>query len=135
LTTSTARSSRRRRTGRNGSTKTSWTGYRISINELRDFLRERRQCFVLASPQLDVNAASLLTPTGGWAVLLNEGLAVFIYRLARALAVHFSFREASADEADAVDLSATAATVAALVEWYAAFGIPFSPDSRCRGGK
>jgi len=112
--------------------------------EFAQFISDERYFYVGVLDLSEANAKAIPAPNGGWLIVVNWGLPVFLYEVARAISTRFKFQDSTGNRPfgeSLLEFDGTCRYIAEIFAWYrgvgrpAAFDFPVHPSQVLAAGK
>lgn len=112
--------------------------------EFAQFINDERYFYVGVLDLSEANAKAIPAPNGGWLIVVNWGLPIFLYEVARAISTRFRFQDSTGHSPfgeSLLEFEETCRYIAEIFAWYrgvgrpAAFDFPVHPAQVVAAGK
>lgn len=112
--------------------------------EFMQFVSNERYFYVGILDISEANAKAIPAPNGGWLIVVNWGLPIFLYEVARAISTRFKFQDSFDNRPfgeSLLEFDETCRIIAEIFAWYrgvgrpAAFDFPVHPAQAIAAGK
>lgn len=112
--------------------------------EFAQFISDEHYFYVGVLDLSEANAKAIPAPNGGWLIVVNWGLPIFLYEVARAISTRFTFQDAAGNRPfgeSLLEFDETCRYIAEIFGWYrgvgrpAAFDFPIHPSQVMAAGK
>lgn len=99
--------------------------------EFAQFISDERYFYVGILDLSEANAKAIPAPNGGWLIIVNWGLPIFLYEVARAISTRFQFEDSNDNRPfgeSLLEFDETCRIIAEIFAWYRGVGRPAAFD-------
>lgn len=99
--------------------------------EFAQFISDERYFYVGILDLSEVNAKAIPAPNGGWLIVVNWGLPIFLYEVARAISTRFQFQDSNGNRPfgeSLLEFDETCRIISEIFAWYRGVGRPAAFD-------